>query len=100
MTRLLPSLADVRAEFEPHGWQVDPAQFCYLAFRRPTPTSEEVLTAPTLSQLTAKLRAAADEEPAELAAGTGGISLEEARRRPAEAREAWPPPPPRRHPRW
>jgi hypothetical protein len=69
VTRLPPSLADVRAEFEPHGWQVDPAQFCYLAFRRPTPTSEEVLTAPTLGQLTAKLRAAADDETAALAAG-------------------------------
>jgi hypothetical protein len=63
MTRLLPSLADVRAEFEPQGWQVDPAQFCYLAFRRPTPTSEEVLTAPTLDQLAAKLRATHEEPP-------------------------------------
>jgi hypothetical protein len=63
MTPLPPSLADVRAEFGPHGWQVDPAQFCYLAFRRPTPTSEEVLTAPTLDQLATKLRATHEEPP-------------------------------------
>jgi hypothetical protein len=64
MTPLPLSLADVRAEFGPHGWEVNLAQFCFLAFRRPTPSSEEVLTAPTLDQLAAKLRAAVGEEPA------------------------------------
>ena len=93
MTPLPVSLADVRAEFGPHGWQVDPAQFCYLAFRRPTPSSEEILTAPTLDRLAAKLRATTDEDTTTLAAGTGGISLEEARRRLAEARMDSPLPP-------
>jgi hypothetical protein len=80
------TLEDIRDEFSPFGWVVYPARFCFLAFRRPTLSSEEVLTGHTLERLAGKLRAETDGQLAALAAGTGGITVEEARRRLAEAR--------------
>ncbi|MGH3275147.1 MAG: hypothetical protein ACRDNZ_12600 [Streptosporangiaceae bacterium] len=40
-------------------WQIYADRFCYAAVRRPTPTAREILTAPTLEQLAAKI----DAEP-------------------------------------
>jgi len=78
------ALEDVRREFAVGGWTVSPEQFCFLAWRHPTPSSEEVVTGQNLDQLAAKLRAETDEE---LAAGTGGLSMPEARSKLAAARD-------------
>jgi len=51
------ALEDVRREFAAGGWTVSPERFCFLAWRRPTPSSEEVLTGQTLEQLAGKIRA-------------------------------------------
>jgi hypothetical protein len=52
-----PTLFDVISEFRAGGWTIYPARFCFIAFRRPMPNSEEVLTGQTLQQLADKLRA-------------------------------------------
>jgi hypothetical protein len=51
------TLADVRSEFGPDGWQVEAGRFCWTATRRPTPTAVEVVTGPDLEHLAAELRA-------------------------------------------
>jgi hypothetical protein len=50
------TIADVMAEFGV-TWQIHAAEFCYVAVRRPTATSQEIVTSETLDQLAAKLRA-------------------------------------------
>ena len=54
------TVADVRAEFAPHGWQFQEGRFCWSAIRRPTSTAVEVLTGHDLSHLAVKLRAEMD----------------------------------------
>ncbi len=54
------TLADVRAEFGPHGWQFHEGRFCWSAIRRPTPTAVEVVTGQDLNHLAVKLRAEMD----------------------------------------
>ena len=55
-----PTLADVRAEFGPLGWQFQEGRFCWSAIRRPTPTAVEVVTGQDLDHLAVKLRAEMD----------------------------------------
>jgi hypothetical protein len=43
-------------------WQVHEAQFCYVAVRRPTATSQEIMVGQTLDQLVEKLRAERDQD--------------------------------------
>ena len=59
-----PSLtvADVRDEFGPDGWQLREGYFCWSAIRRPTPTAREIVTGQTLDQLVDKLRAETDSQ--------------------------------------
>jgi hypothetical protein len=52
------TLADFTAAYGGQ-WQIQTAEFCYIAIRRPTPTAQEILTAPTPEQLAAKI----DAEP-------------------------------------
>jgi hypothetical protein len=52
------TLADLTAAYGGQ-WQIQTAEFCYIAIRRPTPTSQEILTARTPEQLAAKI----DAEP-------------------------------------
>ncbi len=54
------TIADVRAEFAPHGWQFQEGRFCWSAIRRPTPTAVEVVTGQDLDHLAVKLRAEMD----------------------------------------
>jgi hypothetical protein len=57
------TLADVRAEFGPDGWQLQEGRFCWTAVRRPTPTAVEVITGRDLDHLAVKLRAERDGSP-------------------------------------
>jgi hypothetical protein len=57
------TLADVRAEFGPDGWQVHEERFCWSAVRRPTATAVEVITGRDLGQLAVKLRAEREGAP-------------------------------------
>jgi hypothetical protein len=41
-------------------WQVHAAEFAYVAVRRPTATSQEIVVGQTLDQLVEKLRAEAE----------------------------------------
>ena len=52
------TLADV---LERYGglWQIEAAEFCYVAVRRPTPTRQEVVTGRNPAQLAMKLAAEA-----------------------------------------
>jgi hypothetical protein len=50
------TLADLIAVYGGQ-WQIQTAEFCYIAVRRPTPTAQEILTAPTPEQLAAKIDA-------------------------------------------
>jgi hypothetical protein len=51
-----PSLADVIKKYG-ERWQIEAAEFCYVAVRRPTPTVQEVVTGRDPAQLAAKLAA-------------------------------------------
>jgi hypothetical protein len=54
-----PGIADVLTEFgETH--QIEFAEFCVVAVRRPTPSQQEVTTGRNLTELLAKLRAERD----------------------------------------
>jgi hypothetical protein len=55
------TLGDVLAEFGAI-WQVHAAQFCYVAVRRPTATSQEIVVGQSLDQLVEKLRAERDQD--------------------------------------
>lgn len=52
----VPTLADVISEYGGR-WQIEAAEFCYVAVRRPTPTVQEVVTGRDPAQLAAKLAA-------------------------------------------
>jgi hypothetical protein len=63
VTAAVVTLADVRAEFGPGGWDVHEGSFCWTAVRRPTPTAVEVITGRDLDHLAVKLRAERDRAP-------------------------------------
>ncbi|MGH3280999.1 MAG: hypothetical protein ACRDNW_17960 [Trebonia sp.] len=50
------TLADVLREYGGR-WQIEAAEFCYVAVRRPSPTVQEVVTGRDPAQLAAKLAA-------------------------------------------
>jgi hypothetical protein len=52
----VPSLADVINKYG-ERWQIEAAEFCYVAVRRPTPTIQEIVTGRDPAQLAAKLAA-------------------------------------------
>jgi hypothetical protein len=53
------ALADALAEFGGE-YQIEAAEFCYVAVRRPTATRQEVITGRTPRELLAKLRSERD----------------------------------------
>ncbi len=56
------TVADVREEFGPDGWQLQEGRFCWSATRRPTPSALEVIVGQTLEMLVRKLRAEMDSQ--------------------------------------
>lgn len=55
------TLADVLERYGEH-WQIEAAEFCYVAVRRPTPTRQEIVTGRNPAQLAMKLAAEAGGE--------------------------------------
>jgi hypothetical protein len=51
-----PTLPDVLSEYG-ERWQIEAAEFCYVAVRRPTPTRQEIVTGRDPGELAAKLAA-------------------------------------------
>ena len=56
------TVADVREEFGPDGWQLQEGRFCWSATRRATPSALEVIVGQTLEMLVRKLRAEMDSQ--------------------------------------
>jgi hypothetical protein len=50
------ALSDVLHEYGGR-WQIEAAEFCYVAVRRPTPTMQEIVTGRDLGELARKLAA-------------------------------------------
>ncbi len=50
------ALSDVLGEYG-ERWQIEAAEFCYVAVRRPTATRQEIVTGRDLDELAAKLAA-------------------------------------------
>lgn len=50
------ALSDVLREYGGR-WQIEAAEFCYVAVRRPTPTRQEIVTGRDLGELVAKVAA-------------------------------------------
>ena len=51
------TVADVRQEFGPDGWQLQEGRLCWSAVRRPAETAREIVTGRDLDHLAVKLRA-------------------------------------------
>jgi hypothetical protein len=52
----IPTLADVLSQYGDH-WQIAPAEFCFVAVRRPTPNTQEIVTGRDPAELARKLAA-------------------------------------------
>jgi hypothetical protein len=62
------TLADVLERYGQH-WQIEAAEFCYVAVRRPTPTRQEIVTGRNPAQLALKLAAECDGPAADMPSG-------------------------------
>ena len=62
------TLADVLERYGQH-WQIEAAEFCYVAVRHPTPSRQEIVTGRNPAQLALKLAAESRDSAADLPGG-------------------------------
>lgn len=62
------TLTDVLERYGQH-WQIEAAEFCYVAVRCPTPTRQEIVTGRNPAQLALKLAAECNGPAADMPSG-------------------------------